>query len=77
MDTDSTRRTFVAAGRYDSLNSCAANDYLLTQLVPADEGRITMRCYDGGHMMYEDRDARFALARDIRRFYRDAPRHPR
>jgi carboxypeptidase C (cathepsin A) len=77
MDTDSTLRTFVAAGLYDSLNSCAANDYLLTQLAPPDAGRITMRCYDGGHMMYEDRDARFALARDIRQFYRDVPRGAR
>jgi carboxypeptidase C (cathepsin A) len=73
MDTDSTLRAFVAAGLYDSLNSCAANDYLLTRLAPADAGRITMRCYEGGHMMYEDRDGRFALAGDIHRFYRGAP----
>ena len=70
MDADSTLRTFVAAGLFDSLNSCAANDYLLSQLAPADAARITARCYEGGHMMYEDRDARFALARDVRQFYR-------
>jgi len=73
MDIDPLLRTFVATGVYDSLNSCPANAYLLRQLPPADAARITFRCYEGGHMMYEDRDARFAMHRDIAVFYTGAP----
>jgi len=42
---------------------------LQSRLTPSDAGRTTFRCYEGGHMMYEDRQARLDLARDIRRFY--------
>lgn len=73
MDIDGSLRTFVATGLYDSLNSCAGNAYVLSQLEPADAARITFRCYEGGHMMYEDRDARFGLKRDIARFYGGGP----
>ena len=46
-------RTWVAAGLYDSLNSCAANAATVAAL-PADiAARITLRCYPGGHMMYD------------------------
>jgi carboxypeptidase C (cathepsin A) len=69
MDLDPSLRTFVATGRYDSLNSCPANSYLLSRLTPSDARRITFRCYEGGHMMYEDRQPRLDLARDLRRFY--------
>lgn len=69
MDMDSALRTFVATGIYDSLNSCPGNAFALSQLRPADAQRITFRCYEGGHMMYEDRDARLQLARDVARFY--------
>jgi carboxypeptidase C (cathepsin A) len=69
MDIDPEPRTFVATGIYDSLNSCAGNSYALGQLAPAAASKITFRCYEGGHMMYEDREARFALARDIFDFY--------
>jgi carboxypeptidase C (cathepsin A) len=69
MAIDPELRTFVATGIFDSLNSCPGNAYLLSQLPPADANRITFRCYEGGHMMYEDRDARFQLARDVAQFY--------
>jgi hypothetical protein len=58
MDLDAGLRTFVATGMYDSLNSCPANSYLLSRLAPHDASRITVRCYEGGHMMYEDRQPR-------------------
>jgi len=74
MDLDPALRTFVATGMYDSLNSCPANSYLLSRLAPRDAGRITFRCYEGGHMMYEDRQPRLDLARDMRRFYGDRGR---
>ena len=75
MAIDPEMRTFVATGIYDSLNSCAANSYAIAQLPPAEASRITFRCYVGGHMMYEDRDARLRLARDVGAFY-EAPPHP-
>jgi hypothetical protein len=77
MDLDRGLRTFVATGIYDSLNSCPVNSYLLSRLGPQDASRITFRCYEGGHMMYEDRQARLALVRDVRRFYQEGPHPPR
>ena len=71
MDLDPALKTFVASGIYGSLNGCPANSYLVSRLSPADARRITVRCYEGGHMMYEDRQPRLDLARDIRRFYGD------
>jgi len=70
MDLDPELRAFVATGVYDSLNSCSLNAYVLSQLPPERQRRITFGCYEGGHMMYEDREARFRLKRDISRFYR-------
>lgn len=66
-------RVMVAAGLFDSLNSCPANEYVVTHLEPALRDNFTIGCYVGGHMMYEDRDARFRLDRDASRFYRGAP----
>jgi carboxypeptidase C (cathepsin A) len=74
MDIDRSIRTFVATGMFDSLNSCPGNAYVLSKLPPERSTRITFRCYEGGHMMYDDRDARFALRRDIGRFYAGASR---
>jgi len=73
-DIDPELRTFVATGVFDSLNSCAGNSFLLSQIAADRATRITFRCYEGGHMMYEDRDARFRLKRDIAQFYRSARR---
>jgi hypothetical protein len=70
MGVDSDLRAFVATGTYDSLNSCPLNAYVLRQIPQDRSRRITFVCYEGGHMMYEDRDARFALKRDIAKFYR-------
>jgi carboxypeptidase C (cathepsin A) len=64
-------KAFVAAGWYDSLNSCAANAYVVSRLEPALRRNITVAAYEGGHMMYESRGARQQLKRDIRKFIRD------
>jgi carboxypeptidase C (cathepsin A) len=61
-------RTFVAAGIYDSLNSCPLIAYQISRLEPALRHRITFGCYVGGHMMYEDSAARVSLRRDLGRF---------
>jgi hypothetical protein len=70
MDLNPNLRTFVATGMFDSLNSCAGNTYLLSQIPPERSSKITFDCYEGGNMMYEDRESRFRLKRDVARFYR-------
>src|SRR5262245_38713897 len=64
-------RAFVAAGLYDSLNSCPLNDYVIDQLEPAVKRNITARCYEGGHMMYESRGARQQLKQDVSKFLQE------
>lgn len=70
---DHATRTFVAAGIYDSLNSCPLIAYQISQLEPALRERISFGCYVGGHMMYQDRVARVSLRRDLARFFAEAP----
>ena len=62
-------KAFVAAGLYDSLNSCAVNDYIVSTLEPEIARNITAKCYPGGHMMYEDASARSQLKHDIDAFF--------
>ena len=62
-------RTFVAAGIYDSLNSCPLIAYQVSRLEPALRQRITLGCYVGGHMIYDDRAARVSLRHDLARFF--------
>lgn len=64
-------RAFVAAGMYDSLNSCPLNAYLIDQLESAVKQNITAKCYEGGHMMYESRGARQLLKQDVTSFIRE------
>jgi carboxypeptidase C (cathepsin A) len=61
-------KALVAAGMYDSLNSCPLNAYLIDQLEPAVKRNITAKCYEGGHMMYESRGARWQLKQDVTKF---------
>ena len=68
---DPSMKAFVAAGLYDSLNSCAGNAYLVSQLKPELKRNITARCYEGGHAMYESQSARRQLKQDINKFIQD------
>jgi carboxypeptidase C (cathepsin A) len=61
-------RVLVAAGRFDSFNSCWANEDLAQRLPPEIAGNIAFRCYDGGHMMYLDPGPGEQLSRDVREF---------
>ena len=63
-------KAFAAAGLYDSLNSCAANAALVSQLEAPLSGNITAKCYLGGHMMYDDAAIRRQVTSDITAFYR-------
>jgi carboxypeptidase C (cathepsin A) len=70
-------RAFVAAGWYDSLNSCAGNAYLIKQLEPELQRSITAKSYAGGHMLYESPGARQQLRQDIKQFLEDICRADR
>jgi carboxypeptidase C (cathepsin A) len=70
-------RVWVAAGRFDSLNSCSANDELGRRLEGALAQAYTFACYEGGHMMYRDPQARVELARHMRQLAENfAPNSP-
>ena len=66
VERDPTLTVLVAAGLYDSLNSCAANEELARKLEGNLRKAYSFACYEGGHMMYRDEAARQQLARDIR-----------
>lgn len=63
-------RTWVAAGLYDSLNSCAANAATVAALPRPVARRVMLRCYAGGHMMYQDRRESGRFGHELSRFLR-------
>lgn len=63
-------RTWVAAGLYDSLNSCLGNEETVADLPRAIGARFSLRCYEGGHMMYEDPTQTLRFGRDLAAFLR-------
>jgi carboxypeptidase C (cathepsin A) len=65
-------KVFVAAGLYDSLNSCAGNDHLVATLEPHFRRRFTTGCYRAGHVMYDTKEARLKLQQDIAAFIKNA-----
>ena len=67
-------KVFVAAGLYDSLNSCAVNDHLVPALEPAIRANVSAKCYEGGHMMYDEARLRTAMAADVVRFIQNTLR---
>ena len=65
-------RTFVAAGLYDSLNSCAANEATVASLSEDIADRIALHCYAGGHMMYDTPAIRRQFDEDVITFLRNS-----
>jgi len=65
-------KLFVAAGRYDSLNSCADNAWSVSHLDPRIAGNVSLGCYPAGHMMYDTKAARLSLRDDVARFVKSA-----
>lgn len=61
-------RTWVAAGRFDSLNSCAGNEATVAALPSPVASRFVLRCYEGGHMMYEDDRETLRFGRELSAF---------
>jgi hypothetical protein len=73
MQIDPSIKVFLAAGLYDSLNSCSDNNYLVDHIQPHEFGQnITTGCYPAGHMMYDTKEARYQLKRDVAAFVRQA-----
>ena len=62
----------MAAGLYDSLNSCAANAFLVSNLEPALQRNMTAACYEGGHMMYDEPAIRIQMTKDVTAFIKAA-----
>ncbi|WP_192954750.1 S10 family serine carboxypeptidase-like protein [Gallaecimonas mangrovi] len=59
-------KVLVAAGSYDSLNSCTVNQALAKKW-PG----IAFRCYTGGHMFYLDKASRLAFNKDLAKLIKD------
>jgi carboxypeptidase C (cathepsin A) len=77
MRADDALRVFVATGRYDLLNMCEGDVRMTAQLEPALLGRITNRCYEGGHVMYRIESTRQELSRDLATFVETSAHLPR
>ena len=58
-------KVLVASGLYDS-GSCSVIAETVRQLPPPVGQAFTVRCYGGGHMMYQDAPARAALSADLK-----------
>jgi carboxypeptidase C (cathepsin A) len=72
MAINPSLKTLVAAGLYDSLNSCAANAFLVANLEPEIQRNVTAACYDGGHMMYDEPAIRVQMTKDVAAFVKAA-----
>jgi carboxypeptidase C (cathepsin A) len=70
MTRNPTLKLFVAAGYYDLATPFFSQEYSLSHLLlPSDlRDNITLKGYEGGHMMYLDEPARTALFHDLIQF---------
>jgi len=76
MIMDPAMKVYVAAGLYDSLNSCAYNSYMISQMEPALGHNMKAGCYDSGHVIYATKDARLRLRQDVVKFIREVVAGP-
>ena len=71
MTMDPAMKVYVVAGIYDSLNSCAHNSYVISQIEPRFGHNMKAGCYDSGHVIYATKDARLRLKQDVVKFIRE------
>jgi carboxypeptidase C (cathepsin A) len=71
MSRSEALKVFVATGRYDPLNMCEGDVKVTADLPPGLSRRIQNHCYEGGHIMYEDPQARPGFLADLARFVTD------
>jgi hypothetical protein len=68
MNRDGALRVFTAAGRFDPTNMCEGQVARTATLPPQLSTRVENHCYDGGHLMYRDEEARVKLSSDLAHF---------
>lgn len=68
IDINPELQVFVAAGLYDSLNFCIANEDRLRRMPATLADNFTMKCYESGHGIYDESSAYPQLTADIRDF---------
>lgn len=71
MVTSPALKVLIAHGRLDLVTPYFASEYVASQmrLAPPLLDNLSLALYDGGHMMYLNRDAREALFRDARKLF--------
>ncbi len=74
MNQNPHLKVFVAGGLFDLATPYFAADYTMTHLglEPEDRGRVVMKTYDAGHMLYIRHSCHQALKRDLAVFYGDS-----
>ncbi len=72
MRTDKDLRVMITLGMYDSVNGCEGTARLTSSMEPDVAKRFVNVCYESGHLIYEDPQARPKLLADVARFIRDA-----
>jgi carboxypeptidase C (cathepsin A) len=68
LDALPRMRIFVPMGRFDISNMCAGQALMGRFLKPEQATRVTAKCYEGGHVIYEDEPARIEFDHDIASF---------
>jgi hypothetical protein len=63
---------FVLGGVFDEVLPCAEGDEMARRDFEPFAGRVTRKCYAGGHMMYDDDTVSAELSYDVRTFLRRA-----
>jgi len=74
MTLDPRLKVFVAAGAYDSLNSCADNTWSVDHLDAGVAKNVSLGCYPAGHVMYDTKAARMGLRDDVAAFVKSVVR---
>lgn len=73
LSYDSSFRLLIAHGLSDLVTPFGATQYLLNHLPPLPpKGRVALKLYPGGHMIYLDPASRKAFSADAAKFYRAA-----
>jgi carboxypeptidase C (cathepsin A) len=65
-------QVFMASGTFDLVCSFAGNAYIADHLAPELKKNVITRAYAGGHAIYTDESARFAMKKDVARFIQSA-----
>jgi carboxypeptidase C (cathepsin A) len=68
MRIDPDMKVFVATGRFDPLNMCEGDEIMRGKLEANLSNRVSIHCYEGGHMMYRDEQTRLQLSHDLAEF---------